>query len=199
LFNYLNILAASEQFQRILSGQFPTLKPIYLIAADEFRWYYYLVDGIHPRWKIFLQSILEPATERQKQIALLHEGVRKCVKKVLGVLFRRFKVMFVKSELWTSEKMNMIATACIVLHNTVVEVRRYVNGCDGAAGSSILFDAAADRTGVTFERSSEVAAEAHLLRLTRVSDNIQRKPEHECLLRAVLEHVWCRRGEDSSS
>jgi hypothetical protein len=41
-------------------------------------------------------------------------------------------------------------------------------------------------------------AEAHLLRLPRVSDDVQCKPEHERLLRAVVEHVWCRPGKDSS-
>jgi hypothetical protein len=43
-----------------------------------------------------------------------------------------------------------------------------------------------------------VVAEEHLLRLPRVSDDVQSKPEHERLLRAVVEDVWCRPGEASS-
>jgi hypothetical protein len=35
-----------------------------------------------------------------------------------------------------------------------------------------------------------VVAEAHLLRLTRVSDDVQSRSEHERLLRAGVEHVW---------
>jgi Plant transposon protein len=102
MFNDLNILAASEHFQRILAGQFPTLMPTYRIAADEFRWYIFLADEIHPRWKIFLQSTREPPTEKQKQFALLHEGVPKSLERVFGVLFRRFKSCLVKLELWSS-------------------------------------------------------------------------------------------------
>jgi hypothetical protein len=64
--------------------------------------------------------------------------------------------------------MNVTVTACIVFHNVVVEVTRDGYGCDGAAGSSILFDEDADRTDMTFKRSSKVATEAHLLRLTHV-------------------------------
>jgi hypothetical protein len=44
-----------------------------------------------------------------------------------------------------------------------------------------------------------VVAEAHPLRLPRVSDDVQSKPGHEKPLRAGVEHAWCRRGEDSSS
>jgi hypothetical protein len=43
-----------------------------------------------------------------------------------------------------------------------------------------------------------VAAEAHLLRLPRVSDDVPSNPEHERLRRAFVEHVWCRPGEASS-
>jgi Plant transposon protein len=195
MFNDLNILAASGHFQRILSGQFPSVMPMYRIAAEEFRWNYYLADGIYPRWNIFLQSIRELTTEKQKQYAMLHEGVRKCMERVFGVLFCRFKITCVKSEFWSAEKMNAIATTCIVLHNMVVEVRRNGCGCDGAGGSSLLFDADADSTVMTLERANEVEAEAHLLRLTRVSDDVQSKSEHESLLSAVTEHLWRRRGE----
>jgi hypothetical protein len=41
-------------------------------------------------------------------------------------------------------------------------------------------------------------AETHPLRLTRLSENVQGKPQHERLLRLLVEHVWCRRGEASS-
>jgi Plant transposon protein len=96
------------------------------------------------------------------------------------------QVMFVKSELWSSKMMNVIATACIVLHNVVVEVGRDGYGCDDTARSSILFDEDADRTDMTFERSSEVATEAHLLGLTHVSDDIQSMPEHESCRACVV-------------
>jgi hypothetical protein len=112
---------------------------------------------------------------------------------VRGKSFRGFisslQDLLVNSELWSSEKVNVIATACIVFHNRVVEVRKNRYGYDSAGGSSLLLDAEAESTDMTFELASEVAAEVHLLRLTRVSDDVQSKSENERLPRAVVEHV----------
>jgi hypothetical protein len=87
------------------------------------------------------------------------------------------------------------ATACIVLHNMVVEVRRQGCDFDGAGGSTSLYNAERDETDMTFEHASDIAAETHLIRLVRVSDDIKNKTEHEMLLRVVVEHVWHQRGE----
>jgi Plant transposon protein len=85
MFNDLNILSASNHFRNILAGNFPTVMPTYKIHGEIFCWYYYLADGIYPKWKIFLQSIRETTTEKQSRFAKVQEGVRKSVERVFGV------------------------------------------------------------------------------------------------------------------
>jgi Plant transposon protein len=107
--------------------------------------------------------------------------------------------MFVKSELWTEEKMRIIATACIVLHNMVVEVRRDTYVGDSAGCRTLCYNSDDDETDMTLERPSELSAEAHLLRLFRVSDDIRSKSEHSRLQRAVIEHVWNQWGHQRAT
>lgn len=78
-------------------------------------------------------------TEEEKKFSAAQEGVRKCVERVFGVLFRRFKIMFTASELHSSADMMCIAKACAILHNMVVEVRREFYTGDGGSGLSAFF------------------------------------------------------------
>lgn len=41
----------------------------------------------------------------EKAFYRVEEGVRKCVERIFGILFRQDKALFVSSELWTPEKM----------------------------------------------------------------------------------------------
>jgi hypothetical protein len=49
-------------------------------------------------------------------------------------MFRGFMVMFVKSGLWSIEKMRYIAKFCVILHNMIVEKRRGEYTSDGVSG-----------------------------------------------------------------
>jgi Plant transposon protein len=80
-----------------------------------------LLDGRHlPTLGNIFTVHREQILEQRKQYSKLQEAVRQWVERVFGVLSRRRKILFVHSELWSEEKMNVIATACIVLHNMVV-------------------------------------------------------------------------------
>lgn len=87
--NDLNILAVSQHFNRVLSGEFPSTHPTYVVAGQSFNCSYYLADGIYLGWKIFIKTFTEPTTDKERQFSKLQEGVRKCVERVFCVLFRR--------------------------------------------------------------------------------------------------------------
>lgn len=65
VFNDLNILEVSNQFARVLCGEFPQTQPSYCVNGKIFDWFYYLTDGIYPNWKIFVKTLSEPASKRR--------------------------------------------------------------------------------------------------------------------------------------
>lgn len=93
--NDLNILEVILHFSSMLSGQFPPATPRYSISSTEMNWYYYITDGIYPPWKIFVKALSDTDDEK---ILLFNRNVvvvRKCIERVFGVLYRRFKLLFI--------------------------------------------------------------------------------------------------------
>lgn len=85
--NDINILNASDRFSSILSGAFPSSIMSYSIDNQLFNRFYYLADGIYPRWKIFIRAIADPTTSLEKEFNFVQEGVRKRAELMFGVLF----------------------------------------------------------------------------------------------------------------
>jgi Plant transposon protein len=65
-------------------------RPETMIGTMPLTWYYCLADGIYPRWRIFIASITNPRTVKEKAFSKQQEAVRKCVERVFGVLFQQF-------------------------------------------------------------------------------------------------------------
>ena len=137
--NDLNILEVSSHFHDVLAGVFPPSQPSFTISGKVFTWFYYLTDGIYPSWKIFIKTIPSATSTKMKYFSKCQEGVRKCVERVFGVLFRRFKLLYVASEFWTVSKMRDVASCAVCLHNMIVEERRDFYHSDGSGGMSGTF------------------------------------------------------------
>lgn len=198
VYNDLQILDNSDYFAEILSGAYPPVAPNFKIDGESFDSFYYLADGIYPRWKIFLNSIRDPTTPDETRFSAAQEGVRKAVERVFGVLFRRFKIMFIASELWSASDMNTIATACVILHNMIVEARRDSYTSDGGKGLSSYFCEENDES--EFELA-HIETDNHLARFNQIScaiNNIKDRSEHNRLKRSVVNHI-ARFGKSSGA
>jgi Plant transposon protein len=57
--------------------------------------HYYLADGIYSRWRIFIASITDPRTVKEKTFCKQQEAVRKGVEGVFGVLFHQLQIYIV--------------------------------------------------------------------------------------------------------
>jgi Plant transposon protein len=145
--NDINILDIFPLFSKFLAGVFPPVKPKYMISDSEIGWFYYLTDGIYPRWIFFVQTVSNPTKVAQNTFAAKQQAVRKCVERVFGVLFARFHILCTPSGLWTIEAMGDIMTACATMHNMIVAVRKYEYTGDGAGGSH---QESADQHGEVF-------------------------------------------------
>lgn len=189
--NDLNILEVSNHFQQVLSGVFPPTQPSYTVAGKSFDWFYYLTDGIYPSWKVFIKTVSQPLTRKAKLYSTFQEAVRKCVERVFGVLFRRFKLLYIASEFWTMDKMHWLATAAVCLHNLIVEDRRESYTSDGANGASLFNNLSDDCSDITFHTVGSLTMNEENF---TASDDIKVKGLQRSLTAALVDHVWEMHG-----
>uniref|UniRef100_A0A0D3BFJ2 Myb-like domain-containing protein n=1 Tax=Brassica oleracea var. oleracea TaxID=109376 RepID=A0A0D3BFJ2_BRAOL len=86
--NDINVLDRSPVFDDIIKGQAPQVT--YYVNRRE---YYYLTDGIYPKWTTFIQSIPIPQGPKAVLFAQHQEAVRKDVGRAFGVLQARFAIV----------------------------------------------------------------------------------------------------------
>jgi hypothetical protein len=99
-------------------------------------------------------------------------------------------IMFVKSELWSVDKMRYIAKCCVILHNMIVEQRRDEYISDGVCGSSSRYDAISESTDLT---TVSLGVEGSLLRqqhMIAASEGIKSAAEQKRLMEALMRHMW---------
>lgn len=197
--NDLNILEISDHFCKVLNGCFPPITPNYTIDGRDFNWFYYLTDGIYPDWKIFMKSITEPTDKKSKLYAKVQESIRKCVERLFGVLYRRFKILYVGSEFWTVEKMKHVVSAAVIIHNMVVESRRGTYRSDGTAGYSALSSNLDNDTNININFTQARPNEVVLFEgsVENISDDIKVRGLHRALKAALINHQWNLFGASS--
>jgi Plant transposon protein len=66
--NDLNILNQSTIFNEVCLGNWPPVRPETSISGMPLTWYYYLADGIYPRYRIFVTTISDPRTKNGEAI-----------------------------------------------------------------------------------------------------------------------------------
>lgn len=193
--NDLNILQVSKHFTDFVCGTFPPVAPTYKICGETFQNFYYLSDGIYPRWRIFIRTISDPQTRKQMTFSSAQEGARKCVERVFGVLFRQFKILFVGSELWSPVKMQVIAKACVILHNMVVEKRCDQYTSDGVGGASASGTASSEPSDLDIVQASADEVELRLNQIRAAGKDVKSLTENNRLLAALVDHIWICRGK----
>ena len=89
------------------------------VSAD-FSTGYYLADGNHPLWSVFVQGFFQP--ESQKAILYNVAGVlQKRRRKGFRCSQHRWNIIYRPSNLWFQKDMTTTITACIIRHNMIVE------------------------------------------------------------------------------
>jgi hypothetical protein len=81
--NDVNILNQSLFFNKIRTGVWPPTLPEVEVAGFKFNWFYFLADGIYPRYRFLMSSFASPSSEAEKLFAAHQEGAREAVERVL--------------------------------------------------------------------------------------------------------------------
>jgi len=92
--------------------------------ACSFQTPYFLTDDIYPTSTIFVKTISEAQGRKATAYAKSQEAVRKDVERMFGAIKARFHVMDRPCRMWDHGTIVCVLTACIILHNMVVENER---------------------------------------------------------------------------
>ncbi|KAK3189516.1 hypothetical protein Dsin_029077 [Dipteronia sinensis] len=122
----INVLEASHLFVNLTQGIAPPAH--YVIEGKEYNMGYYLADGIYLKWSTFVKTIHDPRGQKKKKLfAMKQEGCRKHVECAFGVLQSQFAIVAGPMRFWQKHVLHDIMTACIIIHNMIIEDERDVD------------------------------------------------------------------------
>jgi Plant transposon protein len=201
--NDLNVMNSSLTMQRILSGEFPPRISFTINGRTRYL-PYWLGDGIHPAFAIFVKTIKSADDRKLKHFASCQEAVRKDIERTFGILMQRFHILAVPCRMWHKQEAMDLLRACVVLHNMCVEHRRdnydtptYSNAVLGGPHAASQF--APEKTIVfQWENRASVPADAaagtwSAMAASRRVESMD-MAEHEALRLDLVDHLWARRG-----
>ncbi|WOG81843.1 hypothetical protein DCAR_0100997 [Daucus carota subsp. sativus] len=180
------LLAENEQrgFPGMLAeGRGPEVR--YTINGHEYNMGYYPADGIYPSWPTFVKTIPKPHGNKRKYFAIAQESVRKDVERAFGVLQSRFAMIRGPSRFWDVGTMKYIMTACIMLHNMIIEDERDLHA------EEQHFDADGEPTVTRIPSHPSSLGE-----FIQVHQQIRDKQAHVQLQNDLVEHLWQIHGGD---
>lgn len=144
--NDINVVDRSPLLVNWLKGHAPAYE--YEVNGNQRSMCYLLCDGIYPDWSVFVKSIRQPETSKEKHFAGVQESVRKDVERCFGVLKGRFGILAHPARLWDEPMLRIVWRCCVALHNMIIEDERdendetYILPVDSpsAAQSALTFD-----------------------------------------------------------
>ncbi|XP_033137354.1 putative nuclease HARBI1 isoform X1 [Brassica rapa] len=189
--NDINVLDRSPVFDDIINGVAPRVN--FSVNGRNYRYAYYLTDGIYPKWATFIQSISLPQGPKAVLFATHQEGVRKDVERAFGVLQARFAIVKNPALCWDKVKIGKIMRACIILHNMIVENERdegtQYNLSDFQQGEG------SGSSHVDLAFSSTIPS--NIANQMGVRTDIRDGQVHQRLKADLVEHVWNKFGDNN--
>jgi hypothetical protein len=186
--NDLNVLDRSPLFKNLMKGESPTAN--FMVNNNHYSMCYFLVDGIYPPWAPFVGTISHPQGKKRKHFSKMQESVRKDVERAFGVLQARFQILDRPCKLWSADAMEDVITACVILHNMIVEDERD----NYRLNNDYLFGDAAAQSGIEVFPALPRPKTIEEIRATGRS--LLSKDRHFQLQADLIEHLWAIHGDD---
>ena len=94
----------------------------YSINGTVCNYLYFLVDGIYPKWPIFVSTVSDavPAS-KDKMFATYQEAVRKDIEQAFGQIVKKFDNLSRSIQFQKKEVIGNVFNTCIILHNMTVQ------------------------------------------------------------------------------
>ncbi|XP_021995298.1 protein ALP1-like [Helianthus annuus] len=117
--NDIAVLMSSNLFDDVVDGVAPDTS---LYANDvEYKYGYYLTDGIYPEWAALVKTLSCPDDEKRLYFKKKQESTRKDIKRAFSVLKKRWSIIAQPSRILEKSKMRNVMYTCIILHNMILE------------------------------------------------------------------------------
>ncbi|KAM3364359.1 hypothetical protein ACQJBY_014602 [Aegilops geniculata] len=174
--NDINVLQRSPVFARLAEGHSPPVN--FEINGHYYNKGYYLADGIYPQWSTFVKTISKPQSEKRKRFAQMQESVRKDVERAFGVLQFRWGIVRSPALSWDEGKVWEVMTACVIMHNMIVEDER----------DESIFDQGFDYQGENIEPLHQDPATFE--QFAQFHREMRDWHTHVNLQNDLVEHVW---------
>lgn len=194
--NDINVLDASPLIAELCSEDAPRFS--YVVNGREYKFLYWLADGIYPEWRCFVKTISAPIGEAQEAFTAAQESLRKDIERAFGVLQARFAIVARPARTWKLEKLNKIMKCCVILHNMIVQDDRESGRL--WTTSPYAYSARTEReTDHTFQFSRlepESSGDRPRTFIERYQDVIN-AGDHYALKRDLIQHVYQRQQRDA--
>lgn len=175
------------------AGTWPEQKPEMMIAGRSVYCFYCIVDGIYASFTIFLETIAQPKTKKEKFYAKSQEAFRKAVDRLFGAHFSRWPIIAHPSKPWHTVVMNETVKACAIRHNMIVEFRDK----DGVMGTKNIISFDPDAEIVPIRTSSLPLNNYDASDCFRVvAESVEDERHHAVLQNASADATWMRQGTE---
>ncbi len=191
--NDLTIMDQDPFFNDVRNGVWPPYQPNLCISGFNLDMFYYLADGIYPRYKIFALPLMDPRTKKERYYSSRHSSARKAVERLFGVLFRQFFILYRPSRIQSIYEMEIIVKACCIIHNMISAHRGY--------RGTMKFREELDEQ----ERQTRPISMRRILRpqstydqallWRNLLDNMEDPSHHKCFTLALIQNIWNTSGD----
>ena len=126
--NDLNIIKKSTIVGSILNGTMDLRLPQelhYCINGMVHDYLYFLVNGIYPKWPIFISTISDATPgSKDKLFPTYQEGVKKAIERAFSVIVKKFDILSRSIQFRKKDVTRNVLHTCIILHNMTVTKRQ---------------------------------------------------------------------------
>ncbi|XP_073067238.1 uncharacterized protein [Primulina eburnea] len=133
----------------------------------------YIPNGQHS-FKLY-----DPRGPKKKYFAMKHESCRKDVERAFGVLQSRFGIVASPARSWQKHHLHDIMTACIIIHNMIIDNERNLD-------APIQDAMEAPESDVEMVVDENIRFQEFIARYKQVRD----KDAHIALRNALIGHLW---------
>jgi Plant transposon protein len=95
-----------------------------LVNNIAFQTAYFLTDWMYPAWALFIKTIRNAMSPKDKRYASAQEAVQKDVERAFAALIARWHILMQPCRLSMRDEMANVMKACILMNNIIVEARR---------------------------------------------------------------------------
>ncbi|XP_047949400.1 uncharacterized protein LOC125195267 [Salvia hispanica] len=174
--NDINVLNSSTLFADQCRGRGPAIE--FTANGRRHHMWYYLADGIYPRWPFFLRRSTAQLVRGEQ------ESARKDVERAFGVLQSRWAIVKGPARFWYKEVIADVMYTCIIMHNMIVEQERghVTDWVDDEAGSSSSTATSSVTRGLPMSFGEVLQRQA----------SMRNQQDHTQLMTDMIEEVWNR-------